>query len=198
MVSVCEIVPSFYITVILHFSTLEGLSAKAGAQWHAIAFFISSGYETLPAVSLVGIASHTLPGCQKNFSEDGGNPHYLLNPSRPLGVMMRCLRLLPVILLSWFQKEPHLKLTKSSVGFFQLDPFMHEMKYRIILTLSSRWHMETSGNRLIWERAAWNLCNIFQRWSRGNDEEWKLFHNVVPCASKYLILHTNTLKTTKQ
>lgn len=49
-------------------------------QWHAIAFSISSVYQTLAAVSLLGIASHTLPGCLKNFSEDGGNPHYLLTP----------------------------------------------------------------------------------------------------------------------
>ena len=93
-----------YDTAVLHFPTLKGLSAKSGAQWHAIAFFISSVYETLPAVSLLGIASHTLPGCHKDFSEDGGNPHYLFNPSRPLGVMKRCFEVTSCDLIKLISK----------------------------------------------------------------------------------------------
>ena len=31
------------------------------------------------------------------------------------------------------------------------------------------------------EIVACNLCNNFQRWSRENDEECKLFHNFIPC-----------------
>ena len=110
MVSVCEIVPSFCIPVlymIQQFCTFQHWKAWVPSlelNDMQLLFLISSVYETLPAVSLLGIASYTLPGCHKNFSEDGGNPHYLFNPSRPLGVMKRCFEVTSCDLIKLISK----------------------------------------------------------------------------------------------
>ena len=43
-------------------------------------------------------------------------------------------------------------------------------------------YTEYNENELIRrERAAWNLYNVLHRWSRENDEEYKMFHNLIPC-----------------
>ena len=55
---------------------------------------------------------------------------------------------------------------------------------------------ENNENRFIQpERVAWNLCNIFHKWKRGNDEECKLFHTFIPCKEFRYIFPKETSKS---
>ena len=76
---------------------------------------------------------------------------------------------------------------KSILGqVFILDGW-EARSYLIIFSLLLREHIwilsvENGENKSIWsKRVAWNLCNVFRRWSRGNTEQCKLFQKFIPC-----------------
>ena len=95
-----------YDTAVLHFPTLKGLSAKSGAQWLAIAFFLFPLYMRLCLLYHCLELHHTLfQDVTRILVRMVAIPIIcLIYPLRPLGVMKRCFEVTSCDLIKLISK----------------------------------------------------------------------------------------------